>query len=127
VTNFFGPLRSAIEQSEIIRGIQVSTIAGSTKRTSTKFTLRNPIDPAIVSATSAITIEEEVCADARIALGAAAPVRARTAKVFTRDQTINEDTTPEAVERALAGSRPLTMNTYMVKTAKALVKRAILR
>ena len=128
VTDFYSPLGNGLKGNEILTEIEVPGITGPTKQRFLKFTLRSPIDFAIVSVASVITVNNGVCTDARIALGAVAPgpVRARKAEEVIKGRSIDENTATEAAEQALAGARPLSMNVYKVEIAKTLVKRAIL-
>jgi xanthine dehydrogenase YagS FAD-binding subunit len=98
------------------------------KQTFLKFSLRKPIDFAIVSVASVITVEDGVCTDARIVLGAVAPgpVRAKKAEEVMIGRPLDEAAAAEAAEGALAGAKPLSKNAYKVEIAKTLVKRAIL-
>jgi xanthine dehydrogenase YagS FAD-binding subunit len=93
-----------------------------------KFTLRRPVDFAIVSVASVMTVKQEVCVDARIALGAVAPgpVRAKKAEQFLKGRSIDNDTTTEAAAQAVLGARPLSKNAYKIEITKALVKRALM-
>ena len=81
-----------------------------------------------MSVASVLTVDNGVCKDARIVLGAVAPepVRARNAEEAIKGRTIDEDIAAEAAKHALAGASPLKMNGYKVEIAKTLVKRAIL-
>jgi xanthine dehydrogenase YagS FAD-binding subunit len=128
VTDFYNPLGNGLKGNEILTEIEVPGITGPTKQRFLKFTLRNPIDFAIVSVASIITVEGGICTDARIALGAVAPgpVRARKAEEVIKGRPINEDIAVMAAHEAVAGARPLSMNAYKVEIAKTLVKRAIL-
>ena len=93
-----------------------------------KFTLRKPIDFAVVSVASIITAKNGICSDARIALGAVAPapMRAREAELAIKGKSINEKSAAEAAQAALAAVLPLTMNQYKVDIARTLIKRSIL-
>ena len=128
VTDFYSPLGNGLKGNEILTEIEVPGITGPTKQGFLKFTLRSPIDFAIVSVASIITANNGVCTDARITLGAVAPapVRARKAEEVIKGRAIDEDAAAEAAEQALAGARPLSMNVYKVEIAKTLLKRAIL-
>jgi xanthine dehydrogenase YagS FAD-binding subunit len=128
VTDFYSPLGNGLKGNEILTEIEAPGITGPTKQRFLKFTLRNPIDFAIVSVASVITVNNGVCTDARITLGAVAPapVRARKAEEVIKGRSIDENTATEAAEQALAGARPLSMNVYKVEIAKTLLKRAIL-
>jgi xanthine dehydrogenase YagS FAD-binding subunit len=93
-----------------------------------KFTLRKPIDFAIVSVASIITIEEGICKDARIALGAvaSAPIRAKSAEKEIIGRLINEDAAADVAELAVSSAKPLSKNAYKVQILKTLVNRSIL-
>ncbi len=81
-----------------------------------------------MSVASILTIDNGICRDALIVLGAVAPepLRARTAEGVIIGRNIDEAVAAEAAVQALAGARPLKMNGYKVEIAKVLVKRAIL-
>jgi xanthine dehydrogenase YagS FAD-binding subunit len=128
VTDFFNPLGNALNRDEMVTEIQVPRLNGTTKQTFLKFTLRNPVDFAIVSVASVITLEGGVCTDARIALGAVAPapVRAKKAEQVIKGRPIDPGTATEAGEQAVAGAKPLSMNAYKIEITKSLVKRVLL-
>ncbi len=117
-----------LEADELITEIQVPKLPAAATQRYDKFTLRKPIDFAVVSTASVLTVDRGVCTDARIVLGAVAPepVRVRNAEEVLKGRHIDEETAEEAAELALAGSTPLKMNGYKVEIAKVLVKRAIL-
>jgi xanthine dehydrogenase YagS FAD-binding subunit len=127
VTDFFRALGNALRSDEMVKEITIPRLAGS-KQTFIKFTVRSPVDFAIVSAASLITVNEGVCTDARIALGAVgpAPARAKGAEESLKGRPITRDGAEEAAEKALAGAKPLGKNAYKVEIAKTLVRRAIL-
>jgi len=125
--DFFSPLGNALAQDEMVREIEIQKTSIPTQQKFLKFTLRSPVDFAIVSVASVITFEEDICIDASIALGAVAPgpVRAKKAEEFLKEQPINKDVAAQAAEKALATARPLSRNAYKIEIAKTLVKRAI--
>lgn len=118
---------TVLEADELIREIQIPRVPVGARQTYEKFTLRKPIDFAVVSVASILTIDKAVCKDARIVLGAVAPepVRALKAEAVIKGRTVDEDTATEAATHALTGASPLKMNGYKVEIAKTLVKRAI--
>lgn len=117
-----------LESDEIIREIQIPKPPSAARQKYEKFTLRKPIDFAVVSVASVLTVENGICKDARIALGAVAPepVRLRSVEEMIKGRFIGEEIAAEAAAQALTGARPLKMNGYKVEIAKTLVKRAIL-
>ena len=128
VTDFFTPLGNALTQDAMVTEIEVPRAEGPTKQTFLKFTLRNPVDFAIVSVASVITLQRGICTDARIVLGAVAPapVRAKKAEEVIKGRPIDQGAAEEAAEQAVAGARPLSMNAYKIEITKTLVKRALL-
>ena len=128
VSEFFSSLGKGLGRDEMVTEIRAPRNSGSAKQKFIKFTLRRPIDFAIVSVASVMTIENGLCADARISLGAVAPgpIRARKAEEMLKGKSLSEEGAAEAAGQALSGARPLTMNAYKIEIAKTLVKRAIL-
>jgi len=127
ITDFFSPLENALAQDEMIKEIEIQKTTTPAQHKFLKFTLRSPVDFAVVSVASVIIVKEGICIDARIALGAVAPgpVRAKKAEAFIKGQPINNDIAEQAAKEALAGARPLNRNAYKIEIAKTLVKRAI--
>src|SRR5512145_1179681 len=128
VPDFYTPLANVLEKDEILREIEVPNSTDPTAQKFLKFTLRKNIDFAIVSTASAITFKDDICVDARIALGAVAPkpFRARTAEEFLKNKKIDEETAVEAARLALENAKPLSRNAYKVTIAETFVKRALL-
>ena len=119
---------TVLEYDELIKEIKVPRPAAGSRQRYDKFTLRKPIDFAVVAVASVVTAKDGVCTDARIVLGAVAPepVRAKEAEEALKGRPIDEKTAEEAAKAALAGAKPLSMNGYKTQIAKALIKRAIL-
>lgn len=119
---------TVLDPDELITEIQVPKPPRGARQNYSKFSLRSPIDFALVSVASIITVEKGVCTDARIVLGAVAPepVRATKAEEVLKGRPIDGDRAAEAAEKALAGARPLDQNAYKVEITKTLIKRAIL-
>ncbi len=128
VRDFFTTLGNVLKPGEMVTEIQVPGTSGKTKQTFLKSTLRKPIDFAIASVASVLYLEDGTCAEARIALGAVAPVpiRAETAEQIIRGKVITPEVAAEAAEAAVANAKPLSMNSYKVEITKTLIKRAIL-
>jgi len=128
IGDFYEVLGNTLDNNEIVTEVQVPTPASGTKQTFTKFALRKSIDFAIVSVASAITIEAGKVSDARIVLGAVAPVpyRATGAEAAIAGKAINEANAEAAGTAAVSGNIALEANKYKVQIAKTLVKRAIL-
>jgi NADPH-dependent glutamate synthase beta subunit-like oxidoreductase/CO/xanthine dehydrogenase FAD-binding subunit len=124
------PVRSTVlDLDELVTGIEVPTPAPATRQTYLKFRIRNSIDFPIVSVAAAISMDGDTVADARIVLGAVAPVplRAREVEDFLRGKVPTEEIAEAAAAVAVKGANPLSKNKYKIQVAKALVKKAILR
>jgi xanthine dehydrogenase YagS FAD-binding subunit len=128
VIDFYTPLGIVLKRDELVKDIRIPRIAAPRTQRFLKFTLRKPVDFAIVSVASIITLEKGICTDARIALGAIAPmpIRARVAEEYLLGRYISKSVAAEAAEKALANAKPIAMNEYRIEIAKILVARAIL-
>jgi xanthine dehydrogenase YagS FAD-binding subunit len=126
--DFFTPLRNALGPSELVREIEIPARTAVSQQRFLKFTLRKPIDFAIVSVASVLTIENGVCIGARIVLGAVAPgpLRVPAAEEVLVGRPISAELAQTAAKTALIGARPLGKNAYKIQVAQTLVKRAIL-
>lgn len=104
--DFFHPLGNDLAVDEIVKEVEIPARRTPVQQNFLKFTLRKPIDFAIVSVASVIAIDKEVCTDARIILGAVAPspVRARAAEEVLIGKPISEGSAAAAAEEALKGS-----------------------
>jgi xanthine dehydrogenase YagS FAD-binding subunit len=128
VTDFFGTLGNSLKIDEMATEIRIPKGVNSAKHTFIKFTLRNPVDFAIVSVASVITMEGGICSDARIVLGAVAPgpVRALKAEEVLKGRSIDAKLASEVADQAVVGAKPLSMNGYKIEITRRLVERAIL-
>ena len=89
-----------------VREVRIPAPAENARQSYKKFTLREPVDFALVSVASVLTFNDGVCKDARIVLGAVAPepVRARSAEKILKGRTIDEARALEAAKEALASA-----------------------
>jgi xanthine dehydrogenase YagS FAD-binding subunit len=127
VTAFYHPFGNGLNVGEMIREVEIPILKGYTFQRFLKFTLRRPIDFAIVSVATMVAMTDGICRDARIVLGAVAPgpVRAKGAEEVVLGKTIDEPVAGRAADAALASSRPLSKNGYKIEIARTLVRRAI--
>jgi len=107
VEEFYTPLGNVLTSGEMITVVHIPKPSPAVRQTFLKFTLRKPIDFAIVSVASAMAIDKGICTDARIVLGAVAPipVRALQAEEFLKGKELSEETAAEAASIALAGAK----------------------
>lgn len=128
VKDAYNALGSVLEPDEFLAEIHIPQSPKGAKQTFIKFTLRKPVDFAIVSVASVIRVEKDVCKDATIALGAVAPtpIRAIDAEELLKGRVIDAKTAERAAEAAVSGAKPMSMNAYKIEITKTLVKEAIL-
>lgn len=99
VTDFFaGVRRTVLDADEILLEIVVPSPGPRSGGNYLRHTPRRELDIAVVGVASQLTLSDGVCAKARIALAAVAPVplRARAAEHALEGKPV----TPEAIERA---------------------------
>ncbi|MCL6477935.1 MAG: xanthine dehydrogenase family protein subunit M [Peptococcaceae bacterium] len=128
VEEFYTHWGNILTPGEMITAVHIPKPSPAARQNFLKFTLRKPIDFAIVSVASIITLDQGICTGARVVLGAVAPtpVRALQAEEFLQGKELSEETAAEAARLALAGARPLSKNEYKLEIAKTLVKRAVM-
>ena len=128
INAFFDTLGTKLESGEILTGIHVPKPLANSKQTFLKFTLRKPVDFALVSVASVMAMDDGICKSAKIALGAIAPtpVRAAKAEASMEGKPVNQETAREAADLAMERAKPLSMNAYKVQITKTLIKRALL-
>jgi len=128
VEDFFTPLGNSLSKGDLVTEIRVPRPAQGNRQTFLKFTIRKPIDFAVASVASVITVEDGVCVDARIVLGGVAPVplRAKGAERVVQGKPLDAKTAEEAADASVSGAKPRSGNAYKVEITKALVKKALL-
>jgi len=128
VAEFFSPLANGLKAGEVLKLIEIPAPSGPSTQRYLKFTLRKPVDFAIVSVAAVVAEEDGTCRNARIALGAVAPgpVRVQAAEEALLGKVIDEASAARAAETALAGAKPLSKNGYKIEIAKSLIKKALL-
>jgi len=128
VQDFLTPMGTVLAPGELLEGVRVPRPPKDARQSFLKFATRDAVDFAIVSVAALVVLEKGVCKQARIALGAVAPmpIRASAAEALLVGKAIDEHSAAEAAEVALAGARPLSGNGYKVEIAKTLIRRALL-
>jgi xanthine dehydrogenase YagS FAD-binding subunit len=128
VEQFYTPLGNILKPNELITEIQVPAIKPETKQRYLKFRLRKAIDPPLSSVAAAVTVEAGVVVDARIVLGAVAPIpyRAFAAEEVIRGKAMTENLAEVSAKAAMSEAAPLSGNAYKVPITQALIRRALL-
>lgn len=117
-----------LDPDEIITEIQIPPLEPTSKQIFLKFRLRKSIDFSIVSIASVFNTHSGKVHNARIVLGAVAPIplRARQAEDYLNGKEPDEEVAKRVANIALEGAKPLSNNEYKVAITRALVKKAIL-
>ncbi len=120
VQDLYTPLGTVLEPGELLTTVSVPPPADGSRSAFLKFTVREPIDFAVVSVAASITLQEGVCTDARLVLGAIGPRPYRAVEAGARliGGPIDSVVAAEA--------KPLRGNGYKVPLVRSLVQRALL-
>jgi CO/xanthine dehydrogenase FAD-binding subunit len=114
-------------EGELITEIRIPTPHPESRQCYLKFRVRNAIDFPIVSVALCATMREGRFHDARLVLGAVAPVPLRVPEVekLLEGQAPGEILADEAARLAVSNAQPLARNKAKVEIVKALVTRAV--
>jgi xanthine dehydrogenase YagS FAD-binding subunit len=127
LADFYDTLGPVLDPDELVIEIRIPAPAANAMQRYVKFRLRESIDFAVVSVAAVLEMAEGVCRDARIVLGAVAPVpyRAVGAEDVVRGGPLNQRQAELAADAALREARPMSGNAYKIEIAKTLVKRVL--
>ena len=127
LADFYNTLGPVLEPDELVTEIRIPAPAANAVQRFSKFRLRESIDFAVVSVAVVLEVAEGVCRDARIVLGAVAPVpyRAVGAEDVIRGGPLDQRQAGLAAEAALRDAEPMSGNAYKIEIAKTLIKRAL--
>ena len=117
-----------LEPGELVEELRVPPMAVGTRQAFQKFRLRRSIDFPIVNVAVVVKVESGWVTEARIALGAVAPVplRATKAEEYLWGRELSEEAAQAAAELAVSECIPLGCNDYKISVLRALVSRALL-
>lgn len=125
-----GPGKTTIAPDEILTEVIIPE-QQATGSTYMKFGLRKSGSLAVVGVAVAVTVQEGTITDARIALGAVAPVpmRAKMTEELLKGKARSEELLGQAAAAAAAESRPISdlrgSETYRRKLVGVLTKRSL--
>jgi len=120
---------TVLEPGELIEEIAIPAPPPGSRQAYHKFRIRNAIDFPIVGVAFCAEIREGRFHNARVVLGAVAPVplAAREVEALLEGQEPGEALAQEAASLAVAKAQPLARNRLKVEVVKALVRKAILK
>jgi NADPH-dependent glutamate synthase beta subunit-like oxidoreductase/CO/xanthine dehydrogenase FAD-binding subunit len=119
---------TVLEADELIEEIRIPALQPKSRQHYLKFRIRNAIDFPIVSVAFRATMQDGIYHDARVILGAVAPLplRVRAVEELLEGRVPSETLANEAAVLAVKNAQPLARNKAKVEIVKALVNRAIL-
>ena len=124
--NLFG--ETVLAPNELLTHVILPPPAGARAATY-EVRFRQSYDWPLAIASVALSLDGQTIRDARVVLGAVAPVpwRAPAAEAALKGKRVSEETAIAAAEAALTAAKPMSGNAYKVQIARTAVKRAILR
>jgi NADPH-dependent glutamate synthase beta subunit-like oxidoreductase/CO/xanthine dehydrogenase FAD-binding subunit len=124
---FFSTLGNSLKENEMVTEIHVPRLPDGARQRFLKHRVRGAVDFAIVSVAAVISEKGGKCEDARIVLGAVAPVpfRAVGAEQAIKGKPIDSSNAEAAAEAAIVNALPLDKNAYKIAITKTLVTRAL--
>ena len=127
VKDFFNPLGNALEKDELIVEIRMPDPPAAAQQHFIKYTLRKPVDFAVVSVAALVVLQDGICIEGRISLGAVAsgPIRAEEAEQYLKGKMPDPATLQDAAALAVQTAKPLSRNGYKIEIARALIARAL--
>lgn len=123
--NMYG--ESVLRPDELVTSVSLPPATGQRSATY-EVRFKQSHDWPIAFASVIVRMQGTTVADARVVMGAVAPIpwRAPAAEDVLRGQTVNELVATQAAEAALERAQPMSQNGYKVQVARTAVKRAIL-
>lgn len=128
---FKGVKKTALEPGDIVTGIIFPPLKKNQKAVYIKHSVRKAMDLAIVGVAVVITVENKICTDARIAVGAVAatPIRAPKAEEFLVGKELTDEVIEEAAQITMDSCSPISdiraSKEYRSAMVKVFTKRAI--
>jgi len=128
---FTGPSQTVLRRGEILIEIQIPDSSLCKSGVYIKHTIRQAMDLAIVGVAVSVTIQNGICQDARIALGAVAPtpVRAIVAETLLRGKSKDDRLFKAAAAQAPRECQPITdirsSAEYRREMVEVLTRRAL--
>lgn len=116
-----------LRPGELVREVFIPRPPSGSRQAYLKFRTRQAIDFPIASVAAVVTVAEGAITEARITLGAAAPipVRAAAAEDHLIGRVLNAATARQAAALAVADAAPLAENRYKLPVIETLVRRAL--
>lgn len=128
---FVGVKKTSLEPGEIVTGIVIPPLGEHEAAAYIKHAVRKAMDLAIIGVAVKIKVEDGICTDAKIALGAVAttPIRAPKAEEALIGRALTDDVIIKASEEAMNSCNPISdiraSAEYRKDMVRVFTKRAI--
>ena len=128
---FLGVQKSSLEPGEIVTGIVIPPLAENERAAYIKHAVRKAMDLAIIGVAVKIKVEDGICTDAHIALGAVAatPIRAPKAEEALIGKALTDEVIVKASEEAMDSCHPISdiraSAEYRKDMIRVFTKRAV--
>ena len=128
---FKGVKKTALEPGDIVTAIVFPPLKKNQKAAYIKHSVRKAMDLAIVGVAVVITVEDGICTDARIAVGAGAatPIRTPKSETFLIGKKLTDEVIEEAAQLTMESCSPISdiraSKEYRSAMVKVFTKRAI--
>lgn len=128
---FLGVKKTSLEPGEIVTGIVVPPLAENESAAYIKHAVRKAMDLAIIGVAVKIKVEDGICTDAKIALGAVAatPIRVPKAEEALIGKALTDEVIVKASEEAMNSCNPISdiraSAEYRKDMIRVFTKRAI--
>jgi aerobic carbon-monoxide dehydrogenase medium subunit len=129
---FKGPGQTTVKHDEILTSVMLKKPAPDTRGSYIKYTIRNAMEIALVSVTTLLTMEGEICRQARVVLGAVAPtfVRCEVTEGFLIGKRVTPEVAKAAGKLVIDACSPITdlraTADYRRELVQTLVERSLL-
>ena len=107
---FVGVKKTSLEPGEIVTGIVIPPLADNESAVYIKHAVRKAMDLAIIGVAVKLKVEDGICTDAKIALGAVAvtPIRVPKAEEVLIGKKLTDDVIIQASEEAMNSCHPIS-------------------
>lgn len=128
---FKGVKKTALEPGDIVTAIVFPPLKKNQKAVYIKHSVRKAMDLAIVGVAVVIAVENGICTDARIAVGAVAatPIRTPKSEAFLVGKKLADEVIEEAAQLTMESCSPISdiraSKEYRSAMVKVFTKRAI--
>lgn len=128
---YTGFKKTALAAGDIVTEIRIPALKENQKAAYIKHAVRKAMDLAIVGVAAVVTMDEDVCVDAKITLGAVAinAVRAPKAEEILKGQKLTDEVIAQAAVAAMESCNPITdvraSAEYRRDMVRVFTKRAI--